>query len=123
MRLRLLIALQGFNALTAIAGGIGLIAGWINPGREMLSHTDFASYYWPGVILLCIVGGSALFACLSLLRRLQGTAIISLLAGTIMLFWIICEVASIRQFHFLQALYIVISLAIIYLSEPKISKK
>lgn len=115
---RLLLSLQSFNAVTAIAGGIGLIAGWINPGSEMLAHTDFVSYYWPGVILLCIVGGSALFAVISLARKIPGSGIASLLAGIIMLFWIITEVASIRSFHFLQAFYLLISLAIIYLT-PK----
>lgn len=111
---KLLIGLQGFNAFTAIAGGIGLIATWIKPGTELLNHTDFAGYYWPGVILLCVVGGSALIAVISLISKIPGYQIASLLAGVIMLFWIICEVASIRQFHFLQVVYLATSLGIIY---------
>lgn len=110
---RLLLGLQGFNAATAIAGGVGLIAGWINPGLELLEHTDFASYYWPGVILLCLVGGSALLAIIAIVKKFSEAKLISLLAGLIMLFWIICEVVSIREFHFLQIIYLATSLAIL----------
>lgn len=115
-RQRLLVGLLGFNAVTAMAGGIGLIAGWIKPGAALLEHTDFASYYWPGVILLCAVGGSALYAAVSVTRKMPGASMASLLAGMIMLFWIITEVVSIRQFHFFQVVYIATSLTIIFQS-------
>lgn len=110
-----LIGLQGFNAITAIAGGIGLMAGWVVPGPEYLSHTDFPSFYFPGVLLLCVVGGGALLATLALIGKIHGARLLNLLAAVIMLFWIIGEVVSIREFHFLQVIYIITSFWIIYL--------
>lgn len=115
----IIIWLQGFNAVTAIAGGLALILGSIVPPLSYLKHTDFDSFYFPGVILLCIVGGSALFAVFALYKRLATAHMISLLAATIMLFWIICEIASIREFSALQLIYLATSIAIIYKTSRK----
>ena len=102
-----LLALLLFNAVTAIGGGLALMTGWIPEQESWLRHTDFASNYFPGVILMAIVGGSSLVAALALLRRADGWELASILAGTIMCVWIVGEVASIRGFHFLQVIYLV----------------
>jgi len=53
-----------FVALTAVGGGIALVAG-LEGGRfppEMLGETPFGSYVVPGLILAAVVGGSAAVA-------------------------------------------------------------
>ena len=99
-----------------MAGGIGLMVGLINPGEKLLIHTDFESYFFPGVLLLCLVGGSAFAAVVLLYFRFQTASIYSLLAGIIMFFWIIAELAAIREFHFLQVIYVITASVVIYLS-------
>ena len=56
---------------------------------------------------MAVVGGSSLIAAAGLVKRSDGWQLASNVAGTIMVFWIIGEVASIRGFHFLQVIYLV----------------
>ena len=86
----------------------------LNPGS--LHHTGFPSFYFPGVILFAVVGGSALIAAISLLKRQTGSALMSLGAGMIMLFWIAGEIVSMRMFHWLQVVYLVTGALIVWLS-------
>jgi len=59
------------------------------------------------VILVAIVGGSSLIAAVALVKRIDGRQLAGIVAGTVMVFWIIGEVGSIRGFHFLQVIYLV----------------
>jgi hypothetical protein len=100
------IALHIFNAVSATAGGIYLMTS--GPGdlpRAWLA--GFPSFYFPGVILLAMVGGSAAIAAIAIRRHVTGAALASITAGTIMVYWIVGEVASIRIFHPLQLIYLV----------------
>ena len=84
-----------------------LMADWIPEQASWVRDTDFPSNYFPGVILMAVVGGSSLIAAAALVKRSDGWQLASIVAGTIMVFWIIGEVASIRGFHFLQVIYLV----------------
>lgn len=101
----ILMGLLLFNSASAIGGGIALMTGLIPEQAEWVEHTDFASLYFPGVILMAIVGGSSAIAAIGMAKRSQGWQMSALVAGVIMLFWIVGEVASIRGFHFLQIIY------------------
>jgi hypothetical protein len=94
-----------FNSASAIGGGIALMTGLIPEQADWVEHTDFASLYFPGVILVAVVGGSSAIAAIGMAKHSQGWQMSALVAGVIMLFWIVGEVASIRGFHFLQIIY------------------
>ncbi len=111
-----LIILQSFNGLSAVAGGIALMTGAIAMPLRALSHTGFPDYYFPGVILFAVVGGSAIIAVWCLLKQTVDSALVSMSAGVVMLCWIIGEIASIREFHWLQAIYLITGALIIWLS-------
>lgn len=87
MMRRILIALHGFLAITAIGGGLGLLMGTGAPPLEMLAGSPFTSYVIPGLALLVVVGGLASSAAL-LLRRRHGAArrVSFLTAGAIVVF-------------------------------------
>jgi hypothetical protein len=104
---RILLALLLFNGLSATGGGLALMTDWIPEQASWVRDTDFPSNYFPGVILMAIVGGSSLIAAAALVKRSDGWQLACIVAGTIMVFWIIGEVASIRGFHFLQVIYLV----------------
>ena len=104
---KVLLGLLLFNGLSATAGGLALMTGWIPEQASWVRDTDFPSNYFPGVILMAVVGGSSLIAATALVKRSDGWQLASIVAGTIMVFWIIGEVASIRGFHFLQVMYLV----------------
>lgn len=112
-----LLGLHEFNALSAIGGGLALMTALIKEPSYIV-HTDFVSLYFPGVILFAVVGGSSLLAALATAKKAEGWQLSSLLAGIIMLLWIVGEIASIRTFHPLQIVYVATGLAVLYLT-PK----
>ena len=104
---KVLLGLLLFNGLSATAGGLALMTDWIPEQASWVQDTDFRSNYFPGVILMAVVGGNSLIAAAALAKRSPGWQLASIVAGAIMVFWIIGEVASIRGFHFLQVIYLV----------------
>ncbi|MBB1054318.1 hypothetical protein [Dietzia sp. B44] len=111
---RVLIGLLLFNGVSAVGGGLALMTGVIPDEPSWIEHTDFATLYFPGVILLAIVGGSALVAATAMLKRSTGWQVASILSGWIMVVWIVAEIASIRAFHVLQVVYLVTGVAVIW---------
>jgi hypothetical protein len=109
-----LLSVQVFNGLTAVGGGLALMMGWIPEEAGWVEHTGFTGNYFPGVILLAIVGGSALVAAVAMMKRVDGWQLASIVAGMIMIFWIVGEVGSIRAFHFLQVIYLVTGLLVLW---------
>ena len=111
---RILFGLLLFNGVSAVGGGIALMTGVIPRQPSWTQHTDLHGMYFPGVILLAIVGGSALVASVAMVKRACGWQLSSILAGVIMIVWIVGEIASIRGFHFLQVIYFVTGAAVIW---------
>ncbi|MGN7157540.1 hypothetical protein ACTHRK_15745 [Dietzia cercidiphylli] len=111
---KVLLGLLLFNGITAAGGGIALMTGVIPEEPSWIEHTDFSSLFLPGVILLALVGGSALFAATVMLKRSAGWQAASILSGWIMVVWIVAEIASIRGFHVLQVVYLVTGAAVIW---------
>lgn len=111
-RMKLLLSITLFNAVTAVFGGIGLIGGTIKPPLEWLDTTPFASYVLPGLILSVIVGGSALLASWAIARHASYAHDVAGVSGYIMMGWILGEIALIRQLHWLQALYLISGYAV-----------
>lgn len=110
---KVLLGLLLFNGVSATAGGLALMTDWIPEQPSWVRDTDFASNYFPGVILMAVVGGSSLVAAAAMVKRVDGWQLASILAGTIMVFWILGEVASIRAFHVLQVIYLVTGVLVV----------
>lgn len=111
-----LLGLLVFNGVTAVGGGISLITEWIPQEPAWVEHTDFPSNYFPGVILMAIVGGSSLIAAVALMKRATGRQMAGIVAGVIMVFWIVGQVVSIREFHFLQVVYLATGALVVFLT-------
>jgi hypothetical protein len=88
----LLIILDIFLALTAIAGGIALLARLNAPPVEQLQGSIFQDFTIPGLALLVLVGGSALLAGILLIRRSKYALLASLTAAIIIMFFEFVEV-------------------------------
>jgi hypothetical protein len=87
-----LIVLTIFLALSAFAGGIQLIEGAYAPPANLLAGSPFDSYVIPGLALGLIVGGSALFAAVFLIRKSRFALLASVAAGLIIMFFEFVEV-------------------------------
>jgi hypothetical protein len=117
---RVLLGLLLFNGISAVGGGIALMTDVIPEQVPWVQHTDFGSLYFPGVILLAIVGGSSLVAAFAMMKRAAGWQLSSILAGVVMVIWIVGEIASIRAFHPLQVIYLVTGALVIWFTpRPK----
>jgi hypothetical protein len=111
---RSLLGLLLFNGISAVGGGIALMTDVIPEQASWVQHTDFRSLYFPGVILLAIVGGTSLIAAIAMIKRADGWQLSSILAGVVMVIWIVGEIASIRAFHPLQVIYLVTGALVIW---------
>jgi hypothetical protein len=101
-----LVALTGFNALSAIAGGIAvLMTNGLGMPTSMLASGPFASFAWPGVLLAVVVGGSHVLAGGLLIARREVALLWAAVAGFVMLVWIFVETMMIGEGSFLQVLY------------------
>ena len=116
---KLLLGLLLFNGVTALAGGLALMTDWIPEEESWIRTTDFPSNYFPGVILMAVVGGSSLIAATALVKRVLGWQLASIVAGTVMVVWIIGEVASIQGFHPLQVIYLVTGALVVALTPAR----
>ena len=90
-----LIIMTIFLALTAFAGGIGLIADLNAPSLDMLKGSLFHNYIGPGLALFVIVGGTASVAACLLIKRHSLSALGSLLSGLVIIVFEFVEVMAI----------------------------
>jgi len=94
-----LAAVNAFVAVTAIGGGVALATG-LEGDRfplEMLRTTPFRSYVGPGLILAVVVGGSAAVAAAGVARTARWGAVVSTLAGVVLMGWIVGEILLLDQ--------------------------
>lgn len=112
---RWLAGLLMFNGVGAIGGGIGLLIEKIGMPLSLLEGTPFESYTIPGWILLTVVGGSSTVASILVWRQHRHGARAAIVAGAILLGWIVTEFVMIPDAWAPQLLYAVISVAILVL--------
>ena len=105
---RVLVVLAIFSAVSAIGGGIGMVAadGLAMP-KAMLTDTPFATFVIPGLILALLVGGTQMVATILLLARRESAMVWSAVAGFGMLIWIITEISFIHTLMWAQTIYLV----------------
>jgi hypothetical protein len=115
----LLLGLLAFNAATAFGGGAALLVHSNELKPELLRHTPFDTYFVPALLLILIVGGSALAALISRLQRERQSLALAFWSGVLLCGWIVCEAVLVRQFSWLQILYLISGIAVIGLTEPR----
>lgn len=111
---RSLYGVAGFNLVSALAGAWGLISGGIvDMGLPLsyLDNTPFASYFWPGVVLLVIVGGTQAIALIAQAKRMSVAWGLHSVAGFGMMIWIFVEMAMMLVFSALHVVYFATGLA------------
>ncbi len=94
-----LFVVDAFTAMTAVGGGLALMTR-LEGDRfplEWLQGTPFSSYVIPGLILTVAVGGTAAVAAVALLRNPAIGALASMLAGMVLMGWIIGEALILNQ--------------------------
>jgi hypothetical protein len=103
------VVMNVFLALTAILGGVAILAGINVPSTQELTESIFKGATLPGIALLVIVGGSALFSSILLFRKHPYALVFSITAGITIMFFEFVEVMIIGSppgvAQFLQIFY------------------
>ncbi len=97
-----LIVLQLVLLLNAIGGAFYGLSGAEGVDPSWLAGTPFKSYIIPSLILLVAVGGSMVLATAAWLLRLRIAPRLSVLAGSVLVVWIIVQVAIIGYVSWMQ---------------------
>lgn len=114
--------ITGFIALSAIGGGIAMLAGLENNRfpPAWLRGSPFKDYTTPALVLAIVVGGSSLAACLAIFSKDKLSQYFSLVAGLMMVGFIVFEVMTLKQVPpgptFFECLYFGLGLALIVFS-------
>ena len=98
-------AVAWFNLLSAILGMVGLIGGGLGIPVEWIEGSVFTSYFWPGIILGVVVGGSQLLALVGQYARVRLAWALHAAAGLVMMIWIFIEIAIMLVWSPLHGIY------------------
>lgn len=108
--------LLAFIAINAFGGGsYGMMSPKELP-KEWLEGSPFSSFFIPSLILFVVVGGSHLIAAFCVLRHRKGAYVTALLAGLVLLLWILVQVAIIGFVSFLQPLMAGLAVVVLVLT-------
>lgn len=105
---RTLLGVTWFNLVTALIGAAGLMSGRmpdLGLPLELLDGSGFPDFFWPGVILAVVVGGTQLLPLLAHRMRYAAAWGLFAVAGFGMLIWIFIETGIIGGQSPLQILY------------------
>ncbi len=115
---RTLLGVTWFNFGTALIGAAGLMSGRmpdLGLPLDLLDGSGFPDYFWPGVILAVVVGGTQLLPLLACRARYAAAWGLYAVAGFGMLIWIFIETGIIGGQSPLQVLYFTTGVAQIVL--------
>ncbi len=104
---RVLIGLEIFGAVSALVGAVALALNGAGVPLEYLANSPFSSFAVPGLLLGAVIGGTQIVAAVALIARKGQALLFSVIAGFGMLIWIFAELAIIRHYSWLQAVYFV----------------
>ena len=94
-----------FTGVAAVAGGIGLLVGWIPLPIEWLRGSPFNSYVIPGLALAIFAGGSSLLAAGMLFVHHSFGALAALAAGLTLVIFEIVEFAVVQYVSWMQPFF------------------
>jgi len=113
---RTVVGLHLFNALSAVGGGIALVACGLGVPTVLLRNTPFESFVVPGIFLAVVIGGSATMRAAALLAHWRWAMVTSGAAGAVMVGWILGETLLVEGFSWLQGLYLLTGSVVIVAS-------
>ncbi len=95
-----------FNLLSALAGMVGLtVGGGLGFPLEWIEGSGFTSYFWPGIILGVVVGGTQAAALAAQYGRFALAWGLHAAAGLVMMIWIFVEIAVMLVWSPLHGIY------------------
>lgn len=109
-------------AISALAGGLGLIVGYLKLPKDMVHRLPFASPALGGSALLLAVGLPATVLAILAWRGSRRVPEVATLTGVLLIGWIGVELAFLRAVSFLQPLYASMGLVLILWSRSAVER-
>jgi len=101
-----LLVVGWFNLASALAGMVGLtLGGGMGIPLELIEGSVFRTYFWPGIILGLVVGGSQALALVGQHGRFAVAWGLHAAAGLTMMIWIFVEIAIMLAWSPLHGIY------------------
>lgn len=103
-----------FTGLTAAVGGVELVlwpigAFWEPPLElTLLQYSPFRDFFLPGLLLFSAVGVLNLLSGWLALRRQRFGELVAFAGGSSLTIWILSQIVLLRNFSWLQPLYLVV---------------
>jgi hypothetical protein len=116
-----LASLTGLTAVSAVAGAVGLTTGTSNPGA-MVARLPFHSVVFAGVALAVVVAGPMATASWLAARTRRGYPMAGMVAGLLLIGWLVVEIVVIREFSWLQVVFVAVGVAVLWLAVPTVSR-
>jgi hypothetical protein len=111
-----LTTLTALVAVWAYAGAVGIIGGGIDFGPTVNDRLPWQSTALAGVALLLGVAVPMTLAAVAVWRGTPHAASAAVLAGLMLVGWIVVQLAVIRTFSWLQPVCVLLGLAVVYLA-------
>jgi hypothetical protein len=99
------------SGLSALAGAVGLLAGWTSFGPEIDARLPFGSPTLAGIALAAVVGVPMLVLAVAAWKGDPRTDALALVAGGLLIGWIVVQTAVIRAFSPFQPAYLLVGVA------------
>jgi hypothetical protein len=113
----LLMVLLMLVAFSSTVAGLAMIANQhgdaLNIPMGLFEGTPFRSFLLPGILLSVIVGGFSLFAIFLITQKSARQFNWSIVAGAVVILWVIAEMVLLQFANWLHAVYLVVGLLII----------
>jgi hypothetical protein len=106
-------SLCAFMAIWGYGGAIGLMAGAVDLGSTVTSRLPFDSPAFAGFALLAMVAVPMTVAAVSAWRHFTSTWWITVVAGALLVAWIILQIAFIHAYEWLQPFCIIYGITLI----------
>jgi hypothetical protein len=112
----LLVVLEVLVAVNALYGGIGLIVNGMGMPPDWLAGTPFGSWAIPGVLLILLVAAPMAGAAIVELAGGRRAGQLSMIAGAVLVGWIVAQVVILRHYFILQPILFAVGVLIVALA-------
>jgi len=108
-----------FTGITASFSGFMLMydptGHPLSMSTSILQNSPFETFFLPGIILFLLIGISSILIAFFVLNDHSYSTKLIFFQGVIMLGWIAVQLILISQFFYLQIIYLLISLALVFI--------
>jgi hypothetical protein len=90
---------------------------------SLLAGSPFSSFFVPGIILFLVIGFSSIIIAFFVMNDHGYSTRLILFQGVVVIGWIVVQLILIRYFHYLQLLYLMIGIGLVFTGYTGLPKK